>query len=133
MSSKLCTPTDSHVDLAIAALRAGKHVLVEKPVAVDPADVERLAMVARENGTICMPAHCIRFWPAWAWLRDAIGDRHRETEVMKPLLLTGAVRLGEQEMGAVQGRLREIDEGIDRILANAPEMEDRFIVIPNVL
>lgn len=70
----ICTPTDSHVDLALAALRAGKHVLVEKPVAVAPDEVERLEWVARESGTVCMPAHCIRFWPAWAWLLDAVRD-----------------------------------------------------------
>ncbi|MEM7809661.1 MAG: Gfo/Idh/MocA family oxidoreductase, partial [Planctomycetota bacterium] len=39
----ICTPTPSHVDLAAAAMRAGKHVLVEKPVAVDTRQIEKLA------------------------------------------------------------------------------------------
>src|SRR5262245_31934553 len=39
----ICTHTDTHVDLGIAALAAGKHVLVEKPVALRSADVRRLA------------------------------------------------------------------------------------------
>ena len=65
----LCTPTDTHVELAIAALEAGKHVLVEKPVALRSADVARLADAARAAKTLCMPAHCMRFWPGWDWLK----------------------------------------------------------------
>ena len=68
----ICTPTDSHVDLALRALDAGKHVLVEKPVALESATVERLARRAREAETVCMPAHCIRLWPAWRWAADQV-------------------------------------------------------------
>lgn len=68
----ICTPTDTHVDLAIAALEAGKHVLVEKPVAVASADVERLAAAAEASGRTCMPAFCMRFWPGWDWLKAAV-------------------------------------------------------------
>ena len=68
----ICTHTDTHVDLAIAALRAGKHVLVEKPVATSSAEVRRLAAVASESGKVCMPAMVMRFWPEWTWLRDTI-------------------------------------------------------------
>lgn len=68
----ICTHTDTHVDLAIAALQKGKHVLVEKPVALTSAETLRLAKVASESGTLCMPAMCMRFWPGWRWLRDAI-------------------------------------------------------------
>ena len=70
----LCTPTDTHADLAVAAMRAGKHVLVEKPVAIDLQQIERVAAVAGETGRTCMPAMCMRFWPAWKWLRDRMGD-----------------------------------------------------------
>ena len=71
----ICTPTDSHVDLAIQALEAGKHVLVEKPVALVASEVERLAAAAANSDRVCMPAMCIRFWPGWSWLRDAVRDR----------------------------------------------------------
>lgn len=71
----ICTHTDSHVDLAIEALAAGKHVLVEKPVATHSADVERLAQAAASATTLCMPAHCMRFWPGWDWLRDKIQSK----------------------------------------------------------
>jgi predicted dehydrogenase len=68
----LCTPTDSHVELALAALAAGKHVLLEKPVAIRSADVARLARAAGESGLHCMPAMCMRFWPGWPWLREQV-------------------------------------------------------------
>ncbi|MEQ8769730.1 MAG: Gfo/Idh/MocA family oxidoreductase [Phycisphaerales bacterium] len=70
----VCTPTDTHVAVATRALRAGKHVLVEKPVALTTEDVRALADAARDAGRMCMPAMCMRFWPAWAWVKDAIDD-----------------------------------------------------------
>lgn len=70
----ICTPTDSHADLAIAALRAGKHVLVEKPVALSSTEARRIAETARETGRLCMPAMCMRFWPGWTWLRERVRD-----------------------------------------------------------
>lgn len=69
----ICTYTRSHVDLAIAALRAGKHVLVEKPVALDIAEAERLEREAAAHpGQVCMPAMVMRFWAGWGMVRDAI-------------------------------------------------------------
>ncbi len=71
----ICTPSDTHVDLAIRALDAGCHVLVEKPVGTSLAEVARLAEAADRAETLCMPAMCIRFWPAWRWLHDRVRDR----------------------------------------------------------
>lgn len=68
----ICTHTDTHVELALRALRAGKHVLVEKPLALRAADIEPLAAAARGAATLCMPAMCMRFWPAWEWLHARI-------------------------------------------------------------
>lgn len=68
----ICTPTDTHVDLAMRALAAGKHVVIEKPVAVRSADVHRVAQAAAAADTLCMPALCMRFWPEWAWLKGQI-------------------------------------------------------------
>ena len=55
----ICTPTDSHVELAVAALEAKKHVLLEKPVALSSLEAERLAVVARRSDRLCMPAMCM--------------------------------------------------------------------------
>lgn len=74
----ICTHTTTHVDFAIRALSAGKHCIVEKPVALSLAEVERLLPVAQraqESGVLCMPAMCMRYWPAWAWMKNAIDSR----------------------------------------------------------
>ncbi len=71
----ICTPTDTHTRMAIAALRAGKHVLVEKPVAISPADIRAIAREAERSGKVCMPAMCMRFWPGWDWLKGAVDSR----------------------------------------------------------
>ncbi len=75
----ICTPTESHVELAIEALRAGKHVLLEKPVALRARDVATLAEAAErahaQHGLVCMPAMCMRFWPGWDTLRAAVQDQ----------------------------------------------------------
>ena len=68
----ICTFTDSHVELALAALAAGKHVLVEKPVALRRGEIERLAAAVRNSDLVCMPAMCMRFWPGWPWLRERV-------------------------------------------------------------
>jgi predicted dehydrogenase len=68
----ICTPTDSHVELALAALAAGKHVLVEKPLALRAGALAPLAEAARASERLCMPAMCMRFWPGWSWLAERI-------------------------------------------------------------
>jgi predicted dehydrogenase len=71
----VCTYTPSHVDIARAALAAGKHVIVEKPVSLEPKLVRDLDRAAARAGRLCMPAMCIRFWPGWSWLKDKIDGR----------------------------------------------------------
>jgi len=85
----LCTPTDSHVPLAIRALEAGKHVLVEKPVALSSAEVDRLRAAQRDVGRLCQPAMCMRFWPGWDWLAERVRD-----ERFGPLRALSLQRLG---------------------------------------
>lgn len=69
----ITTYTETHVPIALAALAAGKHVLVEKPVALRLADVELLA-AGVPAGLVCMPAFCMRHWPGWPWLKARIED-----------------------------------------------------------
>jgi len=71
----ICTPTDTHVDLVRAAIAARKHVLVEKPTALDANAIDALAREADAAGVLAMPAHCMRFWPAWAWMAKAVREQ----------------------------------------------------------
>jgi predicted dehydrogenase len=66
----ICLPTGLHEQITIAALRAGKHVLVEKPMAMDGASADRMLAEAERQRRILMSAQVIRFWPEYMALRD---------------------------------------------------------------
>jgi predicted dehydrogenase len=60
----LATPVATHYPLALAALKAGKHVLVEKPLATSAADAENLVEVANKAGLVLMVDHTFVYHPA---------------------------------------------------------------------
>ena len=68
----ICVPTPFHLDLALAAIKSGKHVLCEKPLARTAADARKIARAAEKAKGFFMPAMCLRFWPEWAWLKKAV-------------------------------------------------------------
>ncbi len=68
----VCTPTKTHVDLCLRALAEGLNVICEKPLARTSAEAERIADAVSKASGIFMPAMCLRFWPEWAWLKEAI-------------------------------------------------------------
>jgi len=68
----LCTPTQLHARQAIAAMRAGKHVQVEIPVADSWADAQEVQRVQQETGLTCMVGHTRRFNPSHQWVRRRI-------------------------------------------------------------
>jgi 2-hydroxy-4-carboxymuconate semialdehyde hemiacetal dehydrogenase len=68
----LCTPTQLHARQAIAAMRAGKHVQVEIPVADSWPDAQELHRVQQETGLNCMAGHVRRFNPSHQWVRNRI-------------------------------------------------------------
>jgi len=71
----LCLPTHLHAPLTVAALRAGKHVLVEKPMALSVAETEAMLAAARESGKILMAAQVLRFWADYQPLIEAQRSR----------------------------------------------------------
>ena len=71
----LCTPTPMHPAQAIAALRAGKHVLCEKPLARTAAAAREILQAAQSAPGYLMPAMCMRFWPGWSWLKQVVQER----------------------------------------------------------
>ena len=70
----ICVPTTDHPKVALAALKAGKHVVCEKPLARTSALAREIVTAAESAKTFFLPAMCMRFWPGWAWLRDAVQD-----------------------------------------------------------
>jgi len=70
----VCTPGDSHEQIAIAAARAGKAVLCEKPLANDLAGAERMLDVVQQAGVVHMVCHNYRRLPAVALARQWIEE-----------------------------------------------------------
>jgi predicted dehydrogenase len=68
----ICLPTSLHAPVAIAALRAGKHVLVEKPMALDPESCESMLAAARGANRVLMVAHVLRFFPVYDALSQSV-------------------------------------------------------------
>ena len=66
----ICAPTPSHEDLAIAALKAGKHVICEKPLARHAETARRIQAAAESASGFFLPAMCLRFWPEWAYAKQ---------------------------------------------------------------
>jgi predicted dehydrogenase len=68
----ICNPTHLHASTAIAALRAGKHVLVEKAIALDPKDADAVLKAAGHSGKLLMVAHVLPFFPEFAYAAEVV-------------------------------------------------------------
>jgi predicted dehydrogenase len=68
----VCNPTHLHAPTAVAALRAGKHVIVEKAIALEPRDADRMVKAAGQAGKLLMVAHVLPFVPEFAFAADTI-------------------------------------------------------------
>ena len=67
-------PNNLHAEWAIAALKAGKHVLCEKPFAMDAEQARTMTAVAKEKGLLLMEAFMYRFHPQWMRSREIIAS-----------------------------------------------------------
>ncbi|HKB01738.1 MAG TPA: Gfo/Idh/MocA family oxidoreductase, partial [Gemmataceae bacterium] len=70
----VCNPTHLHPDTAIAALKAGKHVLVEKAIALKPEQADAMVAAAKTAGKLLMVAHVLPFFPEFRHAAEAIKD-----------------------------------------------------------
>jgi predicted dehydrogenase len=68
----LASPAPLHASQAGRALEAGKHVFVEKPLALDIGDAEKICELARRHGRKLMVGHLLQYHPAFAALRDLV-------------------------------------------------------------
>jgi predicted dehydrogenase len=68
----VATPAGTHLDVVLAALEAGKHVLVEKPLASTFADGMKLVTTARQRGLVLMLDHTYCYTPAVQRLRELV-------------------------------------------------------------
>jgi predicted dehydrogenase len=82
----ICTPNNVHLEQALSALTAGKHVICEKPLATTVIETQALAEAARSAGTVAAVSFIYRFYPM---VREA---RHRLAEAEVWLLHGGYIQ-----------------------------------------
>jgi UDP-N-acetylglucosamine 3-dehydrogenase len=68
----IVTPETEHVGPVEAASRAGKHILLEKPIASSVVDAQRMISIARESDVILMPGHLLRFETRYALIKESL-------------------------------------------------------------
>ncbi len=93
----IATPPETHADLCIRAVEAGKHVLIEKPLALDWRDCERVQAAVKQSRKIVMVGHQLQFHPVFARLRQMVLDGHLGTifDVESRRLSPGRLRSAE--------------------------------------
>jgi 2-hydroxy-4-carboxymuconate semialdehyde hemiacetal dehydrogenase len=72
VAALLASPTQLHAAQAITCLRAGKHVMIEIPIADSLADAQRVVQAQQQSGLIAMGGHTRRFNPSHQWLHKRI-------------------------------------------------------------
>lgn len=70
----VCLPSYLHAAAAVRCLEAGRHVMVEKPVALEPAAARRMLAAARKTGKLLLVAQVLKFFPEFALIASALED-----------------------------------------------------------
>lgn len=98
------THLDSHVEIAEQALRAGKHVLIEKPVAADAQAIDALAKLADRLGLVAMPGHNYAYVPEYRRLRGLVrrGDLGHVRAVFVTYIIPHPEELASQYSGVIE-------------------------------
>ncbi len=68
----ICTPTYTHADYSVSCMKAGKHVFVEKPMALSLKDADRMLRAAEDNNVKLMVGHVLRFFSEYAKAKELI-------------------------------------------------------------
>ena len=90
----IATPAPTHFDVASAALRAGKDVFVEKPIALDMGDAEALEVLARDLGRVLMVGHLLQYHAVFLDLLDRVrrGELGKVSHIVSSRLNFGVLR-----------------------------------------
>ncbi|MEE8435184.1 MAG: Gfo/Idh/MocA family oxidoreductase [bacterium] len=93
----LATPAEAHAKMCEAAMRAGKHVFVEKPLALHLEEAEALSRLSAETGKTLMVGHLLQYHPAFLRLKEMVraGELGRLQYLYSNRLNLGKVRREE--------------------------------------
>lgn len=70
----VCLPPSQHADAVVAALKAGKHVFCEKPIALKSADAQRMVRAAKQTGKMLLIGHVLPFFPEYRYAYRAVAS-----------------------------------------------------------
>ena len=89
----LATPTPLHAEQALAVMRAGKHVMIEIPMADNLRDSDELVRVQASTGVVAMVDHVRRFNPSHQWIHGKIraGDLNIQQMDVQTYFFTGRI------------------------------------------
>ncbi len=93
----IATPAVTHFDIASAALKAGKHVFVEKPIALSTAEGSQLASLSQETNRILMVGHLLQYHPVFIALKALIagGELGHVRHIYSSRMSLGVIRSEE--------------------------------------
>lgn len=144
----IATPNDAHKTIAIAALHAGKHVICEKPVAMNVTELDAILNVAKETGNTFMVHQNRRWDPDFLVIRDLYqtgqigdlfqiesrvhgangipGDWREQAKHGGGMLLDWGVHLIDQLLWLIDSPIKQMSADFSYILGN--EVDDGFIL-----
>jgi predicted dehydrogenase len=101
----ICTPSDTHVELALAAAAAGRPTLCEKPLSLQVEEALSVVTAFEQAGTVLQVAHVVRFFPEYLAARNAVvTGQIGEPAVIRLSRLTFAPDRGPDSWFADEGR-----------------------------
>ncbi|MEA5069870.1 MAG: Gfo/Idh/MocA family oxidoreductase, partial [Christensenellaceae bacterium] len=102
----VCTPNRSHCEISVAALEAGKHVMCEKPMAINHREALRMVEAAKRTGRLLTVGYQARYRPDSAYLKrecenGELGDIYyaKAKAIRRRAVPTWGVFLDEREQG----------------------------------
>lgn len=93
-------PNHLHVEWSLAALRAGKHVLCEKPIALDAAETAELARVSQETGKLVGEGFMVHYHPQWELVTSLIASGR----IGQPRAVQTAFSYTNHDLGDIRNR-----------------------------
>ncbi len=125
----ICLPTAMHYDITMKALDAGKHVLVEKPIALSLEHADQMLEKAHSVGKQLMVAQVLRFFPEFAYIKQVMADGrygrliglHLKRVISKPLWGSGNWFESYEQTGAAGIDLHIHDSDFVHYLFGMPD------------
>jgi len=121
----IATNSESHHALAKISLEAGKHVMVEKPLALNVRDAEELVKIAKDKDLILMTGHLLLYHPAVRYLKELVnsGELGQILYLYSTRVNLGAIRKNENALWSlaphdISVMLYLMDQNPDKALAN---------------